>query len=285
MSPRHVIVGNGSDDILNLLFRCFSSSDQLAGFTEPSYSLYPILAQIQGSQCISVEFDRTFMLDPAKVTASKANIFFLTSPNAPTGIHFTPETITTLLENFPGLLVVDEAYAAFAATNAIALLSEHPNLCIVRTFSKSHGLAGLRVGYGLANSEVIQALDTIRDSYNVNQLAQVGALAALQDPSYYQATIQTIIDTREKYLTEFRDRGWFTYDSQANFIFTEPIDSSGQRGPEVAQALFEYLKTRKILVRYFKGHPLTNTFLRITVGNEHSMQILLEEIDSWLQNA
>lgn len=285
VNPRNVIVGNGSDDILNLLFRCFSSRDRRAGFTVPSYSLYPVLARAQNARYTALEFDRTFALDPDKVVHSKANVFFLTSPNAPTGVSFAPKTISTILENFSGLLVVDEAYAAFANTDVTPLLSKYTNLCIVRTFSKSHGLAGLRVGYALAHPEIIKALDTIRDSYNVNGLAQVGALAALQDPGYYQATIKKIIHIRGNCRTECAKRGWFTYDSQANFIFTEPINSKGQRGPEVSQALFEYLKKRKILVRYFQGHPLTNTFLRITVGNEYSMQKLSKGINAWLQNA
>lgn len=279
-----VIIGNGSDEILSLLVRCFSDSRHAVGFCVPSYSVYPVLARAHGAACVEIPFDRAFSLNTDGIADCGGSIFFLTAPNAPSGVGFTNEAIAAVLERFPGLLVVDEAYVAFAEEDTLQLLDSYPNLCIVRTFSKSHSLAGLRVGYALATSSVVRLLDAVRDSYNLDQLAQVGALAALGDPEYYKATIGKILSIRDSHTSEFRRRGWFTYDSQANFIFTEPVDASGRKGPGVARSLYAYLKERRILVRYFGEHPLTCSFLRITVGDECVMQRLSEALASWLKS-
>lgn len=276
-----VTMGNGSDDILNLLVRCFSDRTQSVGFTVPGYSLYSVLAKVQGAPCIELELGRDMVLDPREVAATGATIFFLTTPHTPTGVGFSKKTLATILKTFKGLLVVDEAYASFAKEEVLSFVTHYSNLCVVRTFSKSHGLAGLRIGYGLACPKVIRLLDTVRDSYNINYLAQIAALAALQDTAYYQSTTARIRHIRDNSVKNFRDRGWFTYPSEANFIFTEPVGSGGNTGPEVTQALYEYLRAHNILIRYFPGHVLTERFVRITVGDEPSMKVLFQSIDSW----
>lgn len=285
LNAAQVCAGNGSDDLLNLLVRCFCDSSHPAGFCVPSYSLYPVLLAIQNGQCKTIPFDRSMELDVDRAAGCGATILFLTSPNAPTGVGFSNETISRLARSFPGLLVVDEAYADFAEENAAALLGTHPNLCVVRTFSKSYALAGARVGYLLGSPELVALVDRVRDSYNVNRLSQAAALAAIGDQDYFQAIVGKIKYTRDFYLRQFREeRGWFTYPSQANFLFTEPKDSRGGTGPEVAGALYEFLSERKILVRYFPSDGLTSSFLRISVGNETEMLALSDTIDLWLKN-
>ncbi len=279
----NVIIGNGSDDILNLLIRVYCSDQLSAGMTYPSYSLYPILTGIQNGKFIKVKFDRDMILPVEKIIESKANIFFLTSPNAPTGIGFSNDKIAEILDKFSGLLVVDEAYADFAEENSLELIKKYSNLFITRSFSKSYSLAGLRVGFGIGSPEIIKLLDRVRDSYNVNRLSQAGALAALDDPLYYQATIGKIIRSRNFYYAEFQNRNWFTYQSQSNFLFTEPVNTKGNTGADVANHLFQYLKENKILVRYFDGNPLTDSFLRISIGDDSQMNSLMEAIDSWLE--
>lgn len=285
VSVESVIMGNGSDDVLNLLMRAFSSYDRAAGYAFPSYSLYPVLCGIHNSMTVEVPFDRSMSLPVDGIVRSDASILFFTSPNAPTGVGFDNDSLRELLKRFDGIVVVDEAYADFAKENAIELLGEFPNLVVTRTLSKSYALAGLRLGYALAHPEIIEALDRVRDSYNVNLLSQVGAIAALRDQSYMQAIVGKIKRTRDFYYGEFENLGWFTYKSEANMLFTEPANSSGERGPEVAASLFEYLKERKILVRYFPGHALTERFLRISVGDEDQMLKLSETIGQWLKNA
>ena len=279
-----VCVGNGSDDILNLLVRCLGGPAAPAGFTWPSYSLYPVLVAIQDGAPAAIEFDRTMRLPAERISGSAARAFFLTSPNAPTGVGFSRREIADLLASYSGLLVVDEAYAPFAAEDAVALLGRHRNLVVVRTLSKAYALAGIRVGYALADPEVIGWLDRVRDSYNVSRLAQVAALAALGDPAYFSALVARVKATREACLQDWTARrGWFTYPSQANFIFTEPRNARGETGPAVARSAYDFLFARKVLVRHFPSHALTASFLRISIGTDEDMLALNQTFDAWLK--
>ena len=284
LTAENVIVGNGSDDILNLLVRTFCTREAAAGFTFPSYSLYPVLVGIQDAGSLVIEFDRTMRLPLERIAASKARAFFLTSPNAPTGVAFSNAEIARVLEVFPGLLVVDEAYAPFASEDAVPLLASHPRLVVVRTLSKAYALAGIRVGYALAHAEIIELLDRVRDSYNVNRLSQAAALAALEHPEYYTEIISRIKTTRDRFIADSQERrGWFTYKSSSNFIFTEPKNTRGESGPAVAKAAYDFLCAHKILVRHFPSHALTASFLRISVGTDDEMLVLSETLDSWLK--
>ncbi len=278
-----VIVGNGSDDILNLLVRVFGGPGRLTGYTIPGYSLYPTLIAMSGGEGRAVEFDRSMTLPVASIAASATQLFFLTSPNAPTGVGFANALISETLRAYPGILVVDEAYADFAGENAAALLADHPNLVITRTLSKSHGLAGLRVGYGLASPGVINLLDRVRDSYNVNRLSQAAALASIADQNHFKANLTRVLKTRETCSAFYRDLGWFVYPSATNFLFVEPRDRSGRTGPGVSKSLFEFLMAKKILVRRFPSHALTSGFLRFSVGADSEMRILNQTVQSWLR--
>ena len=299
LREENVIIGNGSDDILNLLVRTFCSAgagdrvaqgkqrtpiaDAVAGFTFPSYSLYPVLVAIQDGRSMVVEFDRSMKLPIERIAGSKARAFFLTSPNAPTGVAFPNAELEEILQRFDGLLIVDEAYAPFATESAVALLAHYPRLVIVRTLSKAHALAGIRVGYALAHPQVIELLDRVRDSYNVSRLSQAAALAAIEDPDYYAGVTAKVVATRDAALANFDRRGWFTYRSQANFIFTEPKNARGESGPAVAKSAYDFLFARKVLVRYFASHALTASFLRISVGTDDEMLVLQNTLDAWLK--
>ncbi len=284
LREENVVIGNGSDDILNLLVRAFCTQDAAAGFTLPSYSLYPVLVEIQDGRSNVIEFDRSMRLPLDKIAASTARAFFLTSPNAPTGVAFANADLEQILKSFGGLLVVDEAYAPFARENAIPLLARYPNLVVVRTLSKAYALAGIRVGYALAHPEIIDLLDRVRDSYNVNRLSQAAALAALGDQPYYDDVIAKVKATRDRFVNDLLDRrGWSTYDSQANFIFTEPKNARGETGPAVSKSAYSFLYSRKVLVRHFPSHALTAPFLRISVGTDDEMLVLSETLDAWLK--
>ncbi|ATC66049.1 histidinol-phosphate transaminase [Nibricoccus aquaticus] len=285
LTEAHVCIGNGSDDILNLLVRAFCDANSGAGYTLPSYSLYPVLVAIQDGRVQTIDFDRTMQLPLAQIAESKARAFFLTSPNAPTGVAFTRDEIEAALKVFKGLFVVDEAYALFAKQDAVPLLAKYPNLVITRTLSKAYALAGIRVGYALAHPEVIDVLDRVRDSYNVNRLSQAAALAAVGDMDYYHGIITKVKETRDFYIHEWQELGWFTYRSQANFIFTEPKNAKGESGPAVAKSAYDFLYKNKVLVRYFPSHPLTASFLRISVGTDEEMLTLDEKLQAWLQHA
>ena len=298
LREENVVVGNGSDDILNLLIRAFVGSacragfgdpvlqQPAAGFTLPSYSLYPVLVEIADGRSNMIEFDRTMRLPLERIAASTARAFFLTSPNAPTGIGFANAEIARALASFPGLFVVDEAYAPFANENAVPLLARFPNLVVVRTLSKAYALAGIRVGYALAHPEIVGVLDRVRDSYNVSRLSQTAALAALGDQAYYDGIVARVKTTRDRCVREFAEkRGWFTYPSQANFIFTEPKNARGESGPAVAKAAYDFLFAHQVLVRHFPSHALTAPFLRLSVGTDAEMGVLSETFDAWLKSS
>ncbi len=286
LTASNVFVGNGSDEVLNLLVRCFSGPAVDTGFTFPSYSLYPVLIGIQDGNSSMIEFDRSMMLPVDAIARSEARMFFLTSPNAPTGVAFPNADLERILAGFGGVLVLDEAYAPFARENAVPLLLRHPRLVIVRTLSKAHSLAGMRVGYALAHPEVVEMLDRVRDSYNVSRLSQVAAAAALSDRAYYDALIARIVATRDRYRTKWRqEHGWFSYDSATNFIFVEPVDSAGRRGADVVQSVYDFLLARRILVRTFPNHPLTTTFLRISVGTDGEMSLVDQALFAWTRSA
>lgn len=285
LQDSQVIVGNGSDDILNLLARAFGGGGRTTVETFPSYSLYPVVTAVAGGVIHSIPFGDSFDLPIDQLASSGADLLFLTCPNAPTGVSFPVVDLEKLASGFDGLLVIDEAYAEFADESALTLLSEFDNVVITRTFSKAFGLAGLRVGYALASPEVIAVLDRIRDSYNVNRLSQAGAIAALSVSDVYLDHVAGIKRNRESVREALSDLRWKVYPSQANFLFAAPVDASGAQGPEVAASLFSHLESRKILVRYFPKHPLTAGFLRISIGTESEMASFMEVIRSWTKGA
>jgi histidinol-phosphate aminotransferase len=285
VTPDNVCIGNGSDDILNLLVRAFCGGNSAAGYTVPSYSLYPVLVGMQDGASEIIPFDRSMRLPVDQLAGSRARILFLTSPNAPTGVAFAIADLERVLAAFAGILVVDEAYAPFAEADAVPLLARHPRLVITRTLSKAYALAGIRVGYALADPAVIGVLDRLRDSYNVNRLSQAAALAAIGDEEHLRGNVARVKATRDRFLGDLTGRrGWFTYPSQANFLFTEPRDGRGATGPQVARAAYDFLCARKVLVRHFPSHALTAPFLRITVGTDPEMRVLSESLDAWQRN-
>ncbi len=279
-----VILGNGSDNLLDLLVRCFAD-DSGVGHTVPSYSLYPVVAGMSARGLLPVHFDREMRLPVEAMAACGAPLFFLTNPNAPTGVAFPLEAIEAALQAVDGLLVVDEAYIDFGGETAAPLLAEYGNLVVVRTFSKSYGLAGLRVGYALAAPGIIEVLDRVRDAYNLDRVAQAGALAAFEDVEDFEKKRRRIMATRERVRSALDGLGWFTYPSAANFLFTEPRDAAGATGPEVAASLFVYLRERRILARYFPKHPLTCAFLRVSIGTDAQMDTFTTAVQSWLNHA
>ena len=283
LQAQNVIIGNGSDNILDMIVRSFGGTPGVA-YTLPSYSLYPVVAAMSGQRVEEVNFDRSLQLDVASIAATSAKIFFLTNPNAPTGVAFDLEQIEQVLQAIDGLLVVDEAYVDFGGKTSIPLLQSCDNLIVVRTFSKSYSLAGMRVGFALASESVISLLDRVRDAYNVDRIAQAAAIAALEDDAYFAERCQKIITTRESVREVLSAHGWHTYPSAANFLFTEPTNTAGDTGPIVAASLFEFLKKKRILVRYFPGHPLTCSFVRVSVGIEDEMHNFLTAVDEWQNN-
>jgi histidinol-phosphate aminotransferase len=285
LREENVCIGNGSDDVLTMLVRAFCGAQAPLGFTVPSYSLYPVLVEIQDGRAEAIELDRSMRLPVERIRTSSSRAFVLTSPNAPTGAGFANADLERALDGYRGLFVVDEAYAAFAREHAVPLLARHRNLVVVRTLSKAYALAGIRVGYALADAAVIDVLDRVRDSYNVSRLSQVAAIAAIEDTAHLESLVARVVATRDAFVADLTQRRrWFTYDSQANFVFTEPVNARGDVGPAVARSAYDHLHAHKVLVRYFPKHPLTASFLRVTVGTDDEMAVLRARLDEWQQS-
>ena len=269
-----IFVGNGSDEILALAARAFVENDEAIATLDPSYLLYRTLAAIRNVKWVGATTDEL-----ATLKRRRAALFILTNPNAPTG-EFTPiREIAAFARRFPGVVIVDEAYGDFAADNAMRLATakSNRNLVVMRTFSKSFSLAGLRVGYCVGPKPLIDALVKIKDSYNVDAVAQAAALAAVKDVAWMRENVKRIIATRTRTAAALRARGWDVLPSESNFLFAAPPET----GPGAAE-IFAGLKRRNIFVRYFPG-PKTGRRLRITIGTEGQMRKLLKAIDDILQ--
>lgn len=261
VDPSQVILANGSDEILNNLIRAFCDAGDEIGMVQPSYSYYATLADIQSVRISRFDLDSQGEIGgfPERFGGK---IFFLTSPNSPLGITFTNDYISELAGRCDGILVVDEAYADFAEENALKLLEQHGNLVISRTLSKSYALAGMRLGLAIGPVAVIEALDKIRDHYNIDRLAQVAATAALKDQAYLRHCMEKICATREWFSTALRELNYLVIPSQGNFVFVLPPDRDSQR-------VYDQLFKRKILVRYIVDG------LRISIGSRPEMEACL----------
>ena len=267
---QQIFIGNGSDEILALCTRAFVENDGSVGYFVPSYSLYPVLADIRGAERRPVALGADFTWRMA--ADYEASLFLMTNPNAPTSMLHDKAAVAAFCRAFRGAVLIDEAYGDFADAGCmdLALAEGNANTLVMRTLSKSFSLAGLRFGYVIGPADLIGALYKIKDSYKMDMLAQVVGLAALNDLPYMRENVRKIRATRERLGAELRRRGWRVCESQTNFLFASPPDGR-------AEKVFEALKAAKIYVRYFPG-PVTGEYLRITVGTEAQADALLRNL-------
>ncbi|MCX6998467.1 MAG: histidinol-phosphate transaminase, partial [Kiritimatiellaeota bacterium] len=227
-----VFAGNGSDEVLALCTRAFVEPDGAIGFFEPSYSLYPVLAAIQGVSLQPAPLNQDFSW--CSPPASAARLFFLANPNAPTGRQYPRAIVRAFCENFPGVVVVDEAYVDFADYDCADLALSLPNVLSCRTLSKSYSLAGLRLGYALGPMLLIEALFKIKDSYNLDRLTQTIGLAAIEDPEHMRRNAERLKATRGRLAARLAELGFAVCPSAANFLWVQPPRRSAR---EVYDAL------------------------------------------------
>ena len=267
-----VIIGNGSDELLALCTRAFVEDDGVIGSFDITYSLYPILADIRAVQYRSVPLGSDFQW--SMPSDGEVSLFFLSNPNAPTGTGFDIADVRALCEFVKGVVVIDEAYVEFADEDCMSLVGEFDNVVVTRTLSKSYSLAGLRLGYAVGSVKLIEALMTIKDSYNINRISQELALAALSDIDHMRENCEKIRQTRRRVHAELSSMGFVVVDSHANFLFVRPPRVS-------AQELFEDLRKEAIVVRYFPGER-TGEYLRISVGTDQEMDAFLDAVSDIL---
>ena len=286
--PENVIIGNGSDEVLALAVRGFVEPRQAeyerrtdlakttVQFFTPSYSLYPVLADIHGAAKNAVPLNPDFsMPGVAELKRGKqwnfnAALTFITTPNAPGGRGYKTSELEKLCHAQKGVVVLDEAYVDFADENALKLALKFPHVLVARTFSKAYSLCFQRVGYFVGHPELIAALDKIRDSYNVNGLGQIAAEATLGDLKFYRSNFKKIITTREWLARELPKLGFRVLPSRTNFILAKPPLFP-------AQEWLQKLRDKKILVRWFSA-PEVSDYLRITIGTPAEAAALVKAV-------
>lgn len=274
LRPENVFVGNGSDEIFTLIFRGLIDSSGTAAFPYPSYSLYDTLAQANGIKYEKINLGADLTPDLDKFLVKNYDMVIIANPNNPTGTYTEKSRIREFIKKYKGLLVVDEAYIDFYGGSSIDLVKEFDNVIITRSFSKSYSLAGLRVGLAAANPDIINGLFKLKDSYNVNSLALAGAAAALADTKSFSYNLQMLRNNKEYFEERLAESGFEIVPSRANFIFT--------RHPDISPSdLYQKLKERKILVRYFRG-PIQSDYVRISIGTMMEIKKIITEIESIL---
>jgi len=261
-----ILVGNGSDELLSLLVRAAVDPGGAVAYPVPTYSLYRTLVALQDARAIEVPYPDDWSIPPALARAG-APLTLLCNPNAPSGTFVPIARVAALARAVGGILVVDEAYVDFAADHALGLLGTHPNVVVLRTLSKSFSLAGLRVGLAFGHPDVIAGLRTVKDSYNVSRLTQLGAEAALADLPAMQRNVERIRTTRAALTAGLEALGFTVPPSEANFVLARRVGRS--MGPVAAA-----LAARGILVRHF-AVPGLDDALRITVGTDDEVAALL----------
>lgn len=275
--PReNILVGNGSDELLSILARCFVGAGERVVYPVPTYTLYDTLIAIQEGEKVTVDYPPDFTL-PESFFSREGALTILCNPNSPSGTSVSFEEIERLAGRVTGILVVDEAYVDFAdseAASALPLTRSCPHLVVLRSFSKSFSLAGMRIGLAFASGEIISAMAKVKDSYNANRLSLIAAQAALQDLPWMRRNVRRIQGGRRKLTRGLKRLGFTVYPSQANFVLA-------RLEGRTLHWLYAELKKRGILVRYFNQPGLRDS-LRITVGTPQQNKILLTEIGTIL---
>ena len=278
LRPSQILCGNGSDEVLDLIFRAFCEPNEDGIITlTPTYGMYAVLANLNGiqQQCVSLTAD--FQIDvPAVLNAIRPNskLLFICSPNNPSGNVMSRTAIKEILKAFKGLVVIDEAYIDFTDTESwLEDLSEHPNLVVTQTLSKAYGLAGIRLGICYASEEIIAVLNKIKPPYNINSLTQKAAISAISQRENTKQQLKTILDQRTKLIREFKKIAWIEklYPTDANFILIR-VDNANLR--------YEQLKNKGIIVRNRTREDGCTNCLRITVGTAEENKRLINTLNT-----
>jgi histidinol-phosphate aminotransferase len=275
VSPECILAGNGSDDILQIALRSYCGPGDVLVCPDPTYSLYPVLAQLADVRLVPVPWEPGWRLPAEALLGARARAVFFANPNSPSGTSVAIADIEALSTRTEALVLVDEAYADFADDNCLSLLGRRPNVLITRTFSKGYGLAGLRFGYAIGDPAVIAQMAKVKDSYNCDAIAIAAACAALDDVEYARANWRAIRAERERLLAELERRRFAVIPSQANFLLATTPDAAH------AGWLYHALKVRGVLVRFFDKPALDNK-LRISVGAPEENDTLLAALDAAL---
>jgi histidinol-phosphate aminotransferase len=275
VAPQCLLAGNGSDDILQIALRSYCGGGDVLASPDPTYSLYPVLAELADVRFVTVPWGQDWTLPVDALLATNARAIFFANPNAPSGTWVAPADVSALAARTHALVLVDEAYVDFGDADCLALLAQHENVVITRTLSKGYGLAGLRFGYAIGHPSVIEQMAKVKDSYNCDAISIAAACAALEDQAYARERWKLITDERARMTAELERRGFIVIPSRGNFVLATTPGSTS------ARPLYEALKARGVLVRFFEK-PGLNDKLRITIGTPVENDALLSAIDAAL---
>jgi len=276
LSHENIFVGNGSNEIIDLLVRAFVQPGDEIIYPFPSFIVYPIVTQLVGARAIEVPLldYRVDLVEMKKKITSRTRIIFICNPNNPTGTYVNKDEVNEFLEGIPSniLVVFDEAYFEYVVAedfpDTFALLDNRPNILILRTFSKVHALAGLRIGYSISDKEIVTCLHKVRQPFNVNKIAQVAARATLKYIDRIAERIKESVEQREYVREELQKLGFTVPPSQTNFLLAIP--------PEGVNDIVEKLMDRGIIVRGMKPFGLGDETIRITVGTPYENKKFIE---------
>ncbi|MEN6336387.1 MAG: histidinol-phosphate transaminase [Phycisphaerales bacterium] len=266
VSPDNILCCNGGDELLAMAIRAFCDPHRSLAYPVPTYTLYPVLARLEDCPIVEVPFDAEFNL-PAKLASAGAALTIVCNPNAPTGSLIRKEELASLAAELKGVLLIDEAYADFAAWDCVSLIKDFPNVIILRTLSKGYSLAGLRFGYAIADKGLIDGLVKVKDSYNVDAIAIALATAAIKDRAYFRENVEKIKKDRRILTEQLRAIGFAVRDSHSNFVFAQA--KGGSAGP-----IQEKLGQRNIFVRYWNQPGIADK-MRISVGTSQQNERLI----------
>ena len=278
LESSQVFVGNGSDEVLAHAFQAFFRQDYPILFPDISYSFYPAYCKLFQVEYHQPALDQEFCINIQDYASANGGII-IPNPNAPTGIALAAGAIRELLADNPeSVVIIDEAYVDYGAESAVTLIPEFPNLLVVQTFSKSRGLAGLRLGYALGQENLVEALQRVKNSFNsypIDSLTSALTLASIADEDYFQQCRSQVITSRERLRTELQQLGFEVFPSSSNFVFVRHANTA-------AETFYNELKAAGILVRYFKK-PRIDNCLRITVGSDPECDALIGALKSILR--
>ena len=273
-----VFVGVGSDDVLAMIYMTFFNSEKPVLFPDITYSFYDVWADVFRVKYETVPLMEDFTIRTEDYFRDNGGVIF-PNPNAPTGVELPLEQVEEIVKhNQDVVVVVDEAYVDFGAESAVSLIDKYDNLLVVQTFSKSRGMAGMRIGYAMGNPLLIKYLSDVKysfNSYTMDQTTLVMGAAAVRDTQYFKETVQKVVDTREWTKKELKKLGFIFGDSKANFIF-----ASHPQCP--AKELFQALREKHIYVRYFDKDRINN-YLRISIGTQQEMETFIRFLTEYLQ--
>ncbi|MBR3738416.1 MAG: histidinol-phosphate transaminase [Eubacterium sp.] len=278
LESENVFLGNGSDDVIALCFQTFFCSEKPIAFPDITYSFYPVWCRLFNIPFKTYKLDENFRINPDDYKEENGGVI-LPNPNAPTSIGENLDFIRKILDNNQdSIVIIDEAYVDFGAESCTELIREYKNLVVTGTFSKSRSLASMRIGFALADKELISFLEAVKNSYNsytVDSLSIAAGVASVEDDEYFRQTVGKVIKTRKRVTRELEKLGFEVLPSSSNFIMATHKDFN-------MKEMFEYLKTQKVFIRYF-SLPRIEKYVRITIGTDDEMNIFLDKVKEFIK--